>query len=137
MVVYGSRLSDTARVWWLLKYVGLDQVALLDGGWDGWTNSDRPIERAARQVAATAFKPEFQADLLAELDSVKQSLADKSVKVVDTRSDREFSGGRIPGAVQLEWTHLLAEDGRFKTATQLKELFRSRGILPTDTAVCY
>ena len=68
---------------------------------------------------------------------MKESLNSGQLKVVDTRSDGEFAAGRIPDSVHLEWTHLLAEDGRFKTPAQLKELFAKNGIAPTDTAVCY
>ena len=137
VVLYGSKVSDTARIWWLLKYVGVKNASLLNGGWQWWTKKDRPVEQSTPQPNATKFRPEFQADRLAEIDSVKKSLKSETVKVVDTRSDREFSAGRIPQSVHLEWTHLLAADGRFKTPTQLKELFHEQGILPDETAVCY
>jgi thiosulfate/3-mercaptopyruvate sulfurtransferase len=137
VVVYGSKVSDTARIWWLLKYVGVENASLLNGGWEWWTKKDRPVKNSTPQLSATKFKPEFQVDRLAEIDSVKKSLKSERVKVVDTRSDSEFAGGRIPDSVHLEWKHLLAEDGRFKTPTQLKEIFRKQGILPSETAVCY
>lgn len=137
VVVYGSKMSDTARIWWLLKYVGVGDASVLNGGWEWWTKKDRPVEAGTAQVRATEFQPEFREDRLAEVDSVKQSLKSKKVNVVDTRSDSEFAGGRIPGSVHLEWKHLLAADGRFKTPQQLKELFHKCGILPSETAVCY
>ncbi|HUS40421.1 MAG TPA: rhodanese-like domain-containing protein, partial [Pirellulales bacterium] len=83
------------------------------------------------------FKPEFQADRLEEINLLKKSLKSDKLKVVDTRSDSEFADGRIPGAAHLEWKELVAKDGRFKTTTQLQQLFRSRGIMPDETAVCY
>jgi len=141
VVVYGGRPSNSARIWWLLKYVGVKNASILDGGWEWWTKKDRPVESSTPHINATKFKPEFQADRLAEIDSVKKSvkksLKSQKVKVVDTRSDGEFADGRIPDAVHLEWKHLLAEDGRFKTKAELKELFRKHGIQPTETAVCY
>ena len=88
-------------------------------------------------VDAVAFQASLQADRLAEIDSGKESLNSGQFKVVDTRSDREFAAGRIPKSVHLEWTQLLAEDGRFKTPAKLKELFAKSGIAPTETAVCY
>ncbi len=137
VVVYGSRLSDTARIWWLLKYVGVKNAMILNGGWEWWTKKDRPTETSTPRIAATEFKPDFQADRLEEIDALKKSLESLTVKVVDTRSDGEFRGGRIPGSVQLEWKELIAEDGRFKTRTQLQQLFRKKGIVPSETAVCY
>ncbi len=137
VVVYGDRLSNTARIWWLLKYLGVSNASILNGGWQWWTKKDRPIETSTPQVRVTEFKPKLQADRLAEIDSVKKTIKAEKVKVVDTRSDSEFAGGRIPESVHLEWTHLVAEDGRFKTKSQLQELFRKHGILQSETAVCY
>jgi len=137
VVVYGRRVSNTARIWWLLEYVGMKNALILNGGWEWWTRNNRVVDTSTPQVEATKFKPEFQADRLAEIDSVKKSLKSQSVTVVDTRSDSEFAAGRIPDAVHLEWKHLLAQDGRFKTPMQLKSLFRTRGIMPSETAVCY
>lgn len=137
VVVYGGRLTDSARIWWLLKYLGVENASLLNGSWKSWAKSDRPVETSTRKVAVTEFKPEFQADRLEEIDSLKKSLKSDKLKVVDARSDSEFAGGRIPGSAHLEWKELVAKDGRFKTKTQLQELFRKRGITPFKTAVCY
>lgn len=145
VVVYGSRLSNTARVWWLLKYVGASNVMLLNGGWDLWTKEQRPVDTTVPTITATRFAPRFDADRLAEMDALRDSLRAGEVTLVDTRSKDEFTGkeirgkrgGHIPGATHLEWKELLAADGRFKTVPQLKELFRERGIRPSETAVCY
>ena len=137
VVVYGDRITDTARIWWLLKYVGVENTSLLNGTWQSWKESAHPIETTTVEHAATIFQPSFQADRLVEIDSLKKSLASDELTVVDTRSDEEFSGGRIPGSAHLEWNQLVTEDGRFKSKSQLQELFRQQGILPNETAVCY
>jgi len=137
VVVYGSKLSDTARIWWLLKYVGVKNASILNGGWECWMKKERPTETSMPNISATEFKPDFQADRLEEIDSLKRLLNSPTVKFVDTRSIGEFSDGRIPGSAHLEWKELVAEDGRFKTKTQLQQLFRKRGIVPSETAVCY
>ena len=137
VVVYGDKLSDTARVWWLLKYVGVEHVSILDGGWEWWAKSGRPIQTAVPTVPATDFKPRFQTNRLEEIDTLKKSLPSEETTVVDTRSDKEFSDGRIPGATHIEWTELVAADGRFKPKKQLQGLFREKGIQPSDTTVCY
>jgi thiosulfate/3-mercaptopyruvate sulfurtransferase len=145
VVVYGSRLSNTARIWWMLKYLGLKDVMILNGGWNLWANENRPTSAAMPSIIATDFTAKFQADRLEEMDTLEESLRTGNVTVVDARSDDEFTGkevrgkrgGHIPGAVHLEWNELVAEDGRFKTTEQLNELFLKRGILPDETAVCY
>jgi len=145
VVVYGSSLPDTARIWWTLKYLGLENVTVLDGGWDLWVKEERLAETAASKVAPTQFSPIFDAERLAEIETLKGSLFSGKVKVVDARSKDEFTGkeirgkrgGHIASATHLEWKELLAEDGRFKTPDLLREVFRERGILPDKTAVCY
>ena len=145
VAVYGSSLTDTGRIWWTLKYLGLENVTILDGGWNVWFKAERPAEAAMAKVATSQFVPKFDADRLAEMGPLKESLLAGKVKVVDARSKDEFAGkaaegkrgGHITGATNLEWKELLADDGRFKTPDQLRILFRERGILPEETAVCY
>ena len=145
VVVCGSRLSDTARIWWTLKYLGLKDVMILDGGWDAWASENRPTSTTASEIVTTEFMPRFQTDRLEEIDTLKKSLRTGKVTVVDARSDDEFTGkevrgkrgGHIPSAAHLEWKELVTADGRFKTKEQLKEFFSKRGILPDETAVCY
>jgi thiosulfate/3-mercaptopyruvate sulfurtransferase len=143
VVVYGSSLPDTARIWWTLKYLGLRDVTILNGGWQVWVKEKRPTDTAAPKVEAVTFEPKFQADRLEEIDSLKQLVKSGKVTVVDARSADEFTGqevrgqrgGHIPGAKHLEWKELLAADGRFKSPEQLRDLFRQRGISPEQTAV--
>src|SRR5262249_50762005 len=131
VVVYGSNLPDTARVWWTLKYLGLSNVAILDGGWELWVKEQRPTDTAVPRIEAVPFEPKFQADRLEEIDALKKSLRSGKVTVVDARSTDEFTGkevrgkrgGHIPGAKHLEWKELLVPDGRFKPPEQLRGLF--------------
>jgi thiosulfate/3-mercaptopyruvate sulfurtransferase len=145
VVVYGSNLSDTARIWWMLKYLGVQDVAILNDGWQTWLKDKLATEETVPIVEAVKFEPKFQADRLEAIDTLKQSTKTGKVTVVDTRSTDEFTGkevrgkrgGHIPGAKHLEWKELLADDGRFKTPEQLRTLFKERGILPDQIAVCY
>jgi thiosulfate/3-mercaptopyruvate sulfurtransferase len=145
VVVYGNSLPDTARVWWTLKYVGVQRVTILNGGWELWNKEKRPTDVTISKHMGVKFEPKFQADRLEEIDSLKKSVQAGKVTVVDTRTTDEFTGkevrgkrgGHIPGAKHLEWKELLAEDGRFKSTEQLRELFKQRGIQPDQTAVCY
>jgi thiosulfate/3-mercaptopyruvate sulfurtransferase len=145
VVVYGSSPPDTARVWWTLKYLGLQKVTILNGGWDLWIKEKRPTATDVVKHLAVKFEPKFQADRLEEIDSLKKAVQAGKVTVVDTRTTDEFTGkevrgkrgGHIPNAKHLEWKELLATDGRFKSPEQLREVFKQRGIQPDQTAVCY
>jgi len=143
VVVYGSSLPDAARIWWTLKYLGLSNVTLLDGGWELWSKQERPTGTDSPAIEPVPFEPKFQPDRLEEMDALKRSLPSGKVTVVDARSTKEFTGeevrgkrgGHIAGAKHLEWKELLAADGRFKSPAELRELFRKRGIEPDRTAV--
>ncbi len=145
IVVYGDGLTSTARIWWTLKYLGLKEVKILNGGWNVWVNEKRPSSSVLPRVTSTKFVPQFQADRLEEIDSLKKSLRTSKVTIVDTRSEGEYTGrvvrgkrgGHIPGATHLEWKEVLAADGRFKPVAELQKLFRERGILPEETVVSY
>jgi thiosulfate/3-mercaptopyruvate sulfurtransferase len=143
VVAYGSSLPDTSRIWWTLKYLGLQNVAILDGGWQLWSKENRPADAFSPTIEAADFAPKFQADRLEEIDSLKKSLQSGKLTVVDARTTDEFTGkevrgkrgGHIAGAKHLEWKELVAEDGRFKSPDQLRALFSERGIQPDRTAV--
>lgn len=143
VVVYGGNLTSATRVWWTLKYLGLENVALLDGGWDLWSKQGLPTSKDQTKIETAKFVPKFQPDRLEIIDNLKKSTKNKTI--VDTRSEKEFTGavkrgprgGHIPNAVHLEWTELLNKDGTFKSKENLKKLFQSRGIMPDSDAVCY
>jgi thiosulfate/3-mercaptopyruvate sulfurtransferase len=143
VVVYGSSLPDTARVWWTLKYLGVPEAAVLDGGWELWAREKRPEDTSTPVVSPSSFEPRFQADRLEEMAPLIKALKFGRVTVVDARSTDEFSGkevrgkrgGHIPGARHLEWKELVGPDGRFKTPEQLRDLFRRRGVEPDRAAV--
>jgi thiosulfate/3-mercaptopyruvate sulfurtransferase len=143
VVVYGSSLPDTARIWWTLKFLGLPSATLLDGGWQGWVKEKRPVDTSSPSVEPVSFEPKFQLDRLEEIESLKKSVQAGNVTVIDARTTDEFTGkdirgkrgGHIPGAKHLEWKELLTEEGRFLSPEQLRALFRKRGIQPERTAV--
>lgn len=138
VVVYGDSLPNTARIWWTLKYVGVADAAVLDGGWQAWLDEGGETATEATDVEQAEFTPDFQPQRLAEIGDLKESHKADEVTVVDTRSDAEFTGqGHIPEAVHLEWTELLDENGRFKSPDELRELFAGSGIEPESTAVTY
>lgn len=145
VVVYAANPTDAARVWWTLKYVGVEQAAVLDGGWPHWEAAEAEISQDPADVESAAFVPVFQPERLAEIGDLKQSLGSDSWIVVDARSIEEFTGtggpgtrkGRIPAAKHIEWKELLADDGRFKSPEELRSLFEERGLDPARTSITH
>ncbi|MGA2067307.1 MAG: sulfurtransferase [Thermoguttaceae bacterium] len=148
VVIYDANTAkDAARIWWILRYWGVEDVRLLNGGWVGWVAAGLPAETdKPRAPAATTFQATPQAKRLASKGRLLDALKDKSLQIVDARSEGEFCGldkqqnkraGAIPGAKHLEWIDLIdKKTQRFKTADQLRTLFRQAGIAlekPTAT----
>ena len=144
VVVYDdASFKDAARVWWILKYWGLEDVRLLNGNWTGWKGAGLPIETdAPKPPPPTKFVAAARRPRLATKDRLLEALKDNSLQIVDSRSHAEFCGidqqknqqknkraGAIPGAKHLEWTDLIDKPTqRFKTAAELRLLFQAAGI---------
>ncbi len=145
VVVYGGSLTSAARIWWTLKYLGVEKVRLLDGGWEEWKRLKRPVSREVPQIERTAFRPDFQPHRLAVLADLKQSVQNRSVGLVDSRTPQEYSGeivqgsraGCIPLAAHLEWKETLQANGRFKKPAELRRQYLQAGIDLNQPAVTY
>jgi thiosulfate/3-mercaptopyruvate sulfurtransferase len=147
VVVYaGADVRDAARAWWLLKYAGVEDVRLLNGGFPAWEKVGgvtETKENAARPIEPG--KPALRTDRLAEKKDVQAILKDKSSQILDARSDGEYCGttgtatrkGHIPGAVALEWSDLLTADKKFKSPDELKKLFAEQKVDLDKPAVTY
>jgi thiosulfate/3-mercaptopyruvate sulfurtransferase len=139
VVVYDDTHSkDAARVWWMLRYWGVEDVRLLNGGWIGWEKGKHSVETAGADPVPVKFVAKARAGRLATKDDLLKSLDGGTLQIVDARSEGEFCGidklnnkraGAIPGAKQLEWIDLLDRDThRFKGPGELKKLFDGAGI---------
>jgi len=134
--IYDSqRQLSAARTWWLLTYLGVKKVGLVNGGWLLWVNEGRPVSTEATHVAPRVFPVNFQTARLASRDDVKKSLL-ASEKIVDARSKSEYSGeearakrgGHIPSACHLEWNTLVDPEGRFIDTALIHSKLASLGI---------
>lgn len=118
-----------ARLWWVMKVYGHEDVRLLDGGLDAWLTLEYATEGDPASKEATKYKAKkADEDLIAGLELVKKSYENDKLMVLDTRSDKEWKDGHIPGAVHIEWTQALNEDGTFKNADELKKIYGDQGI---------
>jgi thiosulfate/3-mercaptopyruvate sulfurtransferase len=139
VVVYDDNdAKDAARVWWILRYWGVGDVRLLNGGWKAWQAGGFPTDTAGAIFQPGAFRAEARPERLATKGQLLGSLKGGTLQVVDARSAAEFCGderlnnrraGAIPGARQLEWSDLIDRTThRFKPAPELRRLFRQAGI---------
>ena len=128
----------SARLFWFLEFFGHDQVHMLNGGFNAWRDAGLPITQEATIPTAGNFKMNLRADRIATVDDVLTRLHKPAAVIVDVRSDAEYTGelvrakrgGAIPGAVHLEWTNNLDDQGFLKSADELKKMYAERGITP-------
>jgi thiosulfate/3-mercaptopyruvate sulfurtransferase len=120
-----------ARLWWMLRWLGHEAAALLDGGFARWTAEQRPVSPSLPDVQPASFVPRDVRPTVAA-DGVRASLPRRSLLLVDARSGERFRGeaepidpvaGHIPGARNRPATANLRPDGRFRPPTELQAAF--------------
>jgi thiosulfate/3-mercaptopyruvate sulfurtransferase len=133
-----------ARLWWMLRWVGHENVAVLDGGYAKWTDEARPVTNAVPQPAPARFAGEPR-KVYVDADDVLRSLGRPGRILVDARApDRHRGenetldpvGGRIPGSLNRFFRDNLDSRGCFKPAAELRQAFTALlGEAPPDTVV--
>jgi len=121
-----------ARLWWMLRWVGHERVAVLDGGWDAWVGARKPTTRDLPRVKPTTFNPSLQPALATDARYLLDHLDE--ICLIDARSPERYRGenetldpvaGHIPRALNRFFRLNLAANGCFKPADQLKREFSS------------
>ncbi len=154
IVLYGDRNNwFAAYTYWYLKYYGHDNVKLLNGPRERWIADGRPTTTEVPEHRAATFVAEPGDDAIrARRDEVLRAL-DNSHQLVDVRSPQEYSGelvapagyeyegaqraGHIPGAHSVPWAQAVKDDGTFKSAEELRELYTAKGVLTGDPVIAY
>ena len=146
VIFYGAN-SDmrAARGLWFLEYYGHPNVKMLDGGFQAWQAAGAPVTTQGGAPKEAKFKIAERRDVLATASDVLQSLNKKEIAILDTRSEGEYlgttvraaRGGAVPGAIQIEWTHNLGADGKFKSNAELKAMYDKAGITPDKEVISY
>lgn len=134
-----------ARAFWFLEYFGHPSVRVLDGGYQAWVGAGLPVTREAIKPRATDWRGGRAAEKIASWREVQDRLNKPDAVLLDTRSDGEYYGttqraaraGAIPGAVHLEWTRNLDENGAFKPADELRKMYEGAGVTPDREVVTY
>jgi len=135
-----------SRLWHVLAHYGHEQVALLDGGIEKWQADGRPLERGAVSPSPARFEPGtsgFTPGIGAA--EILERLNDPEVRLVDVRSQAEFSGeqrraargGHIPGAVLWPWEENVQSDGTLRDPSDIRTRARAAGLLPEQELVTY
>jgi thiosulfate/3-mercaptopyruvate sulfurtransferase len=135
-----------ARLWWLLRWLGHEAAAVLDGGWGLWTKAGGPVTYALPQPEPAVFHPDLQEGMVVHLEDVIAMRSDSGKMVLDARTADRFAGenenidpvaGHIPGAKNLPYVHTHFPDGTSLPKDALQKLFADTlgQVQPGDVAV--
>jgi thiosulfate/3-mercaptopyruvate sulfurtransferase len=126
-----SRFAFSARLWWMLRYLGHDQVALLDGGIKAWQAFGGALSKTMPENRPGHFIAHPRADWLVDIDTVRQNQGNPEVMLIDSREPYRFRGehepidpiaGSIPGAVNYLWSNVSDEaTGQLKSPAELAD----------------
>jgi thiosulfate/3-mercaptopyruvate sulfurtransferase len=143
VVVYDDASgSICARLWWMLRFMGHERVAVLDGGWVAWVMAGLPVNFGTEYNPGTRFHGSPRGEWLVTLDQVSRLPV-----LIDSRDPARYRGevepldrvaGHIPGARHRFWKNNLDETGRFLPPLGLRPAFEALlGQMPADQAVFY
>ena len=143
VIAYGNYPGTGAWIFWILKTLGHDKVYVLNGGHQKWIAEGRPVTSQLSNFPPTQYQAKSpDASLRVLHQEVQASLEQEDCVLLDVRTPEEYRGevffmkppegkergGHIPGAVHIEHTQTLNEDGTFKSAQELHSLYGSHGI---------
>lgn len=137
-----------SRLWWALGYYGHDRVQVLNGGFNEWFHQGRPISRDATTPEPRTFVARPREDWIALADDLACRLDDPARRILDVRSDGEYTGknlrgtrrgGHLPGAVHYEWLRAVTPDARmvFRDPEEIRAELAALGITPDQEVVTY
>ncbi|MBZ8179482.1 sulfurtransferase [Oscillatoria salina] len=119
-----------ARLWWLLRYLGHERVAILNGGWSAWLQGGYPVTQAIPAPKSGNFVPQLISQKIADLETVRTRKDLSGTILVDSRSHSRYRGetepidpiaGHIPGAVNFPWSEVSEEAGYLRPLPELKQ----------------
>ena len=138
--------SMASRMWWMLRWVGHESVAVLDGGWDAWTAAGLPTSSGAETVHPGSFTARTRPELVVDAAEMLTKTASGGALVIDARAADRFRGenethdpigGHIPGASNLPQTGNL-RDGLFLEPDELAARYRElMGNRPPSEVIFY
>lgn len=139
VVVYdGPGMFSAPRVWWMFRVMGVENVFVLDGGFDGWRKAGYPVTDHATRIASTLFTPSFNKAAVVSFNEMREIVDEQRSQIADARAAGRFAGrdaeprpgmrsGHMPGARNVP-VGTLSENGELKDLESLRRIFDQAGI---------
>lgn len=140
VVVYDQRgIYSSARVWWMFRLFGHEDVAVLDGGLPKWLAEGRPVDDEPAQIHDRHFTGRRNAAMVRDVTHIAGAAKARGEQIVDARSDGRFRGvepepraglrgGHIPGSLNVPFTDLMNPDGTMKSVEETRAIFEAAGV---------
>ena len=141
IVVYDTEgLYSAARIWWMFRTMGHEDVAVLNGGLKKWKAEGRALtDEPPRPRQPRHFTPRFNASLVRDADDVKALIGHPTTQIIDARAAQRYAGsvpepraglrsGHIPSSKNVPFTGLLNPDGTLKDEAGLRAAFAAAGV---------
>ena len=155
VVLYGDKNNwFAAYAYWYLKVYRHSDVRIVDGGRQKWIDEGRPLSTEVPSPASRSYTaPTRDETIRARRDEVREAIGSSGKALVDVRSPQEFAGelmappgyeqegasrmGHIPSAQSIPWAQAVNDDGTFKSADALRDLYAAKGITPDKDVTAY
>ena len=120
-----------ARVWWMLRWIGFDQAAILDGGLSAWTSAGGSLSTTLAKRPVSHLRVSLRPELMADINDVRAAIDDNAVNIIDSLPAESYRGdfamygrsGHIASATNAPGVLLLDETGRFRSRDEMDMLF--------------
>jgi thiosulfate/3-mercaptopyruvate sulfurtransferase len=155
LVLYGDKNNwFAAFAYWYLKIYGHEDVRILDGGRQKWIDEGRELTTDVPSPQSARYRAkERDESIRAFRDAVREGIGAGGKALVDVRSPQEYAGeliappgyeqegaqrgGHIPTAQSIPWAQAVRDDGTFKSADELRELYQDKGVSPDKEVTAY
>jgi thiosulfate/3-mercaptopyruvate sulfurtransferase len=155
LVLYGDKNNwFAAYAYWYLKIYGHEDVRILDGGRQKWIDEGRELSTDTPSLQSASYTAtDRNAEIRAYRDDVRSWIGASERALVDVRSPQEYSGeliappgyeqegaqraGHIPTAKSIPWAQAVRDDGTFKSADELRDLYAGKGVTSDKQVTAY
>ena len=136
----GAGIYSAPRALWMLRAMGHERVAVLDGGLPKWLREQRPVDSSiSAPVGRSYFTACYSPELVRDFAAMRDNLRARAEQIVDARSPGRFRGeepepragvrpGHIPGAVNVHYAKLVNPDGTLRSASELRQIFAEQSV---------
>lgn len=136
-----------ARLWWVLRHSGHEDVRVLNGGWRRWVREGRPVSVDEVEVVPATFQARRNPSVIIELEELRQKLGQEGVQVVNVLPPAMYRGeanpfdnarvGHLPGSVNVPNESFSGEAGFFESAGTIRQAFENAGLSPERETILH